>query len=846
MTTAHPALSLASRLFVLLLATAATAQCGHVWHPGDGMPGVDQTVFASATWDPDGPGPAPVRLALGGDFEVAGSVLGNRVASFDPVSGQWTALGSGMNGRVIALAGLPNGDLVAAGEFTSAGGVAANYIARWNGSAWAPMGLGMNFSVHALAVLPNGDLVAGGRFSEADGAPAQFVARWNGSAWSNLGAGVSGGFAWPSGVFALAGMANGDVVVGGNFAVAGAMPANNIARWNGATWAAMGSGTDATVLALTSLPNGDVIAGGGFGQAGPINVNRIARWNGTAWAPMALGTGFQVNGLATTATGDVIAVGLQYALRWNGTAWSTLASNILGNVRCVVELPGGDVIAGGSFFGIGSLVVRNVARWNGSAWSFLSTGLEQPVHAVLELPSGDVVIGGQFTTAGGAAADYVARRVSGAWQPLGTGTNGPVYALARLANGDVLAGGSFTSAGGVAANNIARWNGATWSPLGNGITGAAASLLPAVTALLVRPNGDVVAGGSFTTAGGVPAESIASWNGATWSPLGQGLGGSSFFFPTGVNALANLNSGDLAAGGFFPVVGGVTVLNASVATWNGSVWTALPPLTGPALTLAIMPNGDLVAGGGFSSGFLARWTGSGSWSGPGAIAGVVRASQLLPGGDLAIGGTFLTLGGAPATNLARWDGTAFASTAFAALGGGANSLVNALAAASNGDLLVGGAFTAVGGQVSAHYARLTSTCPATASAVGAGCSGSGGANALAATTLPWLGATYTARATGMPANGLALDVLGLTTASTPLGTLLPQGVAGCSLLVSPDLITVDLPAAGVATTTFALPASVALAGVSLHQQVVALEFNAAANLLAATSTNALLLTLGIF
>jgi hypothetical protein len=39
---------------------------------------------------------------------------------------------------------------------------------------------------------------------------------------------------------------------------------------------------------------------------------------------------------------------------------------------------------------------------------------------------------------------------------LGTGTDNTVYALAAQANGDLVVGGSFTSAGGVASFYLAR------------------------------------------------------------------------------------------------------------------------------------------------------------------------------------------------------------------------------------------------------------------------------------------------------------------------------------------------------------------------------------------------------
>jgi hypothetical protein len=42
---------------------------------------------------------------------------------------------------------------------------------------------------------------------------------------------------------------------------------------------------------------------------------------------------------------------------------------------------------------------------------------------------------------------------------------------------------------------------------------------------LIEYNGGVVACGDFTTAGGIPCNYVAFWDGSTWSPLGSGLNG---------------------------------------------------------------------------------------------------------------------------------------------------------------------------------------------------------------------------------------------------------------------------------------------------------------------------------
>ncbi len=152
-------------------------------------------------------------------------------------------------------------------------------------------------------------------------------------------------------------------------------------------------------------------------------------------------------------------------------------------------------------------------------------------------------------------------------RPLGAGVSGDpsgggVFAFAFLPGGDVIVGGSFTIAGGAPANNIARWDGTSWSALGAGVSNASGT--PSVNALAVMPNGDLIAGGSFTAAGGVSANAIARWDGAAWSALGAGLTGGSF--STIVKALVVMPDGDLVAGGSFGFAGGVATGN--IARWT--------------------------------------------------------------------------------------------------------------------------------------------------------------------------------------------------------------------------------------------------------------------------------------
>jgi hypothetical protein len=130
--------------------------------------------------------------------------------------------------------------------------------------------------------------------------------------------------------------------------------------------------------------------------------------------------------------------------------------------------------------------------------------------------------GGDFTNAGGVAASSIAQWDGTTWTPLGSGINGNVNALAVSA-GTLYAGGGFSMAGTSAAQNIAQWHGSNWSALGSGISVANGGIGPYVSGLAVSGS-TLYAGGQFASAGGVPANNIAQWNGTNWSPLGSGIG----------------------------------------------------------------------------------------------------------------------------------------------------------------------------------------------------------------------------------------------------------------------------------------------------------------------------------
>jgi len=681
--------------------------------------GANGTVFAAAV---DGSG----NLYIGGEFTIIGDVFATNIAKWNGSS--WSALGSGMGSLdpirsaiVYALA-VSGSDVYAGGDFTTAGGSPATNIAKWNGSSWSALGSGIGPAaigpnVSALAVSGN-DVYAGGYFTTAGSSPANYIAKWNGSSWSALGAGMN------AQVNALA-ISGSDVYAGGDFTTAGGSAANYIAKWNGSTWSTLGSGIDLWVSALAVSGN-NLYAGGQFTTAGGIPASNIAKWNGSSWTALGSGMDWPVEALAISgsdvyAGGDFTTAGgsaANYIAKWNGTNWTALGSGVDNGVLALA-VSGSNVFVGGDFTTAGGSEGNRITKWNGSSWSALGPGVNDEVYA-LAVSGGDLYAGGYFTTAGGSPGDCIAKWNGSIWSTLGSGMALPspfgnlasVYALA-VSGSDVYVGGYFTNAGGSTATNIAKWDGSNWTALGSGVGPPSVGLFPPppVYALAVS-GGDLYAGGQFTTAGGVPANHIAKWNGSGWSALGSGLvdGGASVY------ALA-VSGSDLYAGGNFTTAGGGPANR--IAKWNGSSWSPLGSGMGGGsggtrvLALAVLGNdlyvgGDFTTAGGSPANYIAKWNGS-SWSALGSgmgggIGGTMVLALAVSGSDLYAGGNFTTAGGSPANYTAKWNGSSWSALGSGMSSFGFSSRVFALTL-SGSDLYSGGAFTTAGGKVSAYLAK---------------------------------------------------------------------------------------------------------------------------------------------
>lgn len=395
---------------------------------------------------------------------------------------------------------------------------------------------------------------------------------------------ISGGIPNPNGIVYATAMWDRDgsgplppaLVVGGSFTLVGALPVSNLALWDGVAWSDVGGGVSgnahggASVRALAVMANGDLVVGGAFDDAGTgagrVAANCIARYTGSSWA--AFGQGLpnlsaSVLSLSTRGNGDLLAVG---GLFTNND---------------------------GSFTG-------PLARWNDTVdpanqWRSVAPGYPDiaSLRVVRALANGDVVIGGVASANPGTSAAWRWSDTTNAWQSFGDGITGTaplnqVLSILEAANGDIVFAGNFTSAGGLAVNSIARWSGKQFFAYGSGITYPGQNFQLAVRALAQMPNGDIVAGGQFDTAGGNVGGRIARWDGATWSRLPQGAGDIVWT----LLRMPAANQNELIIGGAYTFAGG-SFANKRVARFADSPapWAARHPdqqtiATGETVTLS--------------------------------------------------------------------------------------------------------------------------------------------------------------------------------------------------------------------------------------------------------------------
>ena len=183
-------------------------------------------------------------------------------------------------------------------------------------------------------------------------------------------------------------------------------------------------------------------------------------------------------------------------------------------ISCVTLTANNEVFIGGKFTSYNGSLCDGIAlvAANGSLDTGFNPGLgfNGTVNTLALQPDGRILVGGDFTSYNGTPRNYLARlnpdgSLDTTFNP-GTALDAQVLALTLQAGGQVVVGGDFTSAGGVAGQDyLARLNAdGSFDPGFDPGSGANAAVL----ALATQPDGNILVGGEFSRMNGRSANNL--------------------------------------------------------------------------------------------------------------------------------------------------------------------------------------------------------------------------------------------------------------------------------------------------------------------------------------------------
>ncbi|MDB5267385.1 MAG: hypothetical protein JWP58_425 [Hymenobacter sp.] len=562
---------------------------------------------------------------------------------------------------------------------------------------------------------------------------------------------------------------DGKVLVGGGFDFLNGTVNSRLQRFNtngtlDATFNPGGTGPNELVDNIVLQPDGKILIAGQFSTYNQTAIGGVARLlpNGTLDAtfnPGGIGSLDQLLGLAVQADGKILVGGYGLntyngqqvngliRLNLNGSldaAFNATVGPSFGGVMSIVIQPDGKILVGGSSNpGSSPSLIRlnpdgtTDASWNiGTGPRLTVTQYSSPTVRSLYLQAdGKLLVGGLFNDFNGQPVNNLVRLLpSGALDtsfapPIGP--NNTVYNIYPQAGGGYLLTGLFTQYGGVARGGIAGISASgVLLPTFAGGTGAN---LP-VYSLAALPNGQLLAGGFFTTYDGVAATGLApltatgAYNPAlapAFSPLLELRGR--------VSKLVPLPAGGALVSGDFTNVNGTTVGTTQAVhtvrlTASGGLdasYQAVPSITGGY----VFPqaNGQVYVCPGptnVSSQRLTRYDASGQLDAgfaPALFNGIISGVLAEAGGSALVYGSYTTLNGQTRRNLVRLLANGTVDPAFAPPANALSGEVSEVSVQPGGKLLVHSGvissnlirLDAATGQVDASFALPPALAPST-------------------------------------------------------------------------------------------------------------------------------------
>lgn len=501
-----------------------------------------------------------------------------------------------------------------------------------------------------------------------------------------------------------------------------------------------GSGTDGTVEAIAVQPDGKLIIAGNFNTVNGQVRHNIARLTADGQVDQTFDPGAgpdnTVNAVAIRSDGTIMIGGefhtcdgqMRLAVaRLDASGRLDTGFNpvigVTGSVRSVATQPDGKTIIAGNFSRYDNVATGNITRIDSQGHvdpSFqAAAGADRPVSAVSLQPDGKILIGGEFASYDGVARQRIARlnadgTLDTGYGSSGAGADGVVSAVAALPDGGALIGGSFASVDGSTRHGAARLDSggavdALFDP-GVGPDGP-------VLALAMQSDRKIMVVGQFDSFAGKPTGGVSRLmpDGTVDASFNNGQPGA-----TGaVRALATFANATALLGGSFATYDGQAVGGIARLKRNGTpsiTFGAGPGTDGPVRAVAAAAAGTTLIAGDFTSydgmdsAEVARLQPNGKPDGSFDIGagsnGNIYAIAAQTDGKIVVGGNFTAFNHAAAGGIARLNPDGSQDTTFDRGGAGTNGYVYAVVPLSGGKTLIGGAFNTYDGHGTGGLARL--------------------------------------------------------------------------------------------------------------------------------------------
>jgi uncharacterized delta-60 repeat protein len=347
----------------------------------------------------------------------------------------------------------------------------------------------------------------------------------------------------------------------------------------------------------------------------------------------------------------------------------------------------------------------------------LKGGANGPVFAILVDQDQRILLGGNFTRVGGVNYGHMSRLHPDGYVDssfnVGTGLDDIVWSLGVQADRKPVPGGRYENIDGNPVVALGRLNA---DGLFDDTFGIDVGVDGEVFAVAVQPDGGIVIGGDFKKVAGVAVKNIARLNpDGTLDPtfaVGSGA-------DKPVRDIAIQDDGKLVVVGEFGVLSGAAFGKVARLNPDGTADAEFTPgmgANGIVHSLGLQQDGGIIVAGLFTTfdgkdyPYVARLLTNGTldeeWGGAATgINGAVFDVGTMSDGKVIIGGGFTEVGGYSRNSFARLHFNGEVDRNFEP-GEGANGPVFTVAIQPDGNILLGGQFTQVGGYEQNNITRV--------------------------------------------------------------------------------------------------------------------------------------------